>query len=67
MQKIKEIPININSNQSIVIYGDNIGAQYLEKNPSFHGRCKHIDVKNQIELRYLSTYEMIADILRDNI
>lgn len=31
----------------MIIYGDNISAQHLAKNPVFHGRCKHIDVKYQ--------------------
>lgn len=29
----------------IVIYGNNQGAQHLAKNPVFHGRCKHIYVR----------------------
>ncbi len=52
---------------------DNMGAICLSKNPSFHGRSKHIDVKvhyirelvsgQQIVLSYCPTSEMIADFL----
>ena len=56
-----------------VIYNDNQGACQLIKNPVFHSRTKHIDIRhhfireayeeNKIEPKYLSTEEMTADIL----
>lgn len=57
----------------IEIYNDNQSAQKLANNPIFHDRSKHIDIRyhflrdavleNKISLKYLSTEEMVADIL----
>lgn len=57
----------------IEIYNDNQSAQKLANNPVFHDRSKHIDIRyhflrdavleNKISLKYLSTEEMVADIL----
>ena len=56
-----------------LIYEDNQSAIAMTKNPQFHGRAKHIDIKNHfireqvaqgtITLEYCPTLEMIADIL----
>lgn len=56
----------------ITIYNDNQSAQKLVYNPVFHNRTKHIDVKyhfvrkcvedKEINVKYLSTDKMIADI-----
>ena len=45
----------------------------MARNPQFHGRAKHIDIKHHfvreqvsngtIELKYCSTHEMVADML----
>jgi len=58
---------------TITIYNDNQGSQKLAKNPVYHWRTKHIDVKhhfvreavenNFVDLRYMPTKEMPADIL----
>jgi hypothetical protein len=55
------------------IYGDNQSAIALVKNPELHVRTKHIDVAihyvrelaedNLIDIQYISTKEMLADIL----
>jgi hypothetical protein len=55
------------------IYGDNQSAIALVKNPEFHVRTKHIDIAihyvrelvedNLIDIQYISTKEMLADIL----
>ena len=55
-----------------VIFEDNQSAMALCKNPQFHGRSKHIDIKhhfireqvasNNIKLMYCPTKEMTADI-----
>ena len=55
------------------ILEDNQSSIAMAKNPQFHGRAKHIDIKNHfvrehvsdglIELMYCPTNEMVADIL----
>ena len=57
----------------LVIYEDNQSAIEMSKNPQFHGRAKHIDIKfhyvrdqcneKVIKLEYCPTQDMIADIL----
>ena len=57
----------------VVIYEDNQSAIEIARNPQFHGRAKHINIKyhfireqvnnNNIELKYCQTSEMIADML----
>ena len=59
--------------EPVVIYEDNQSAIAIAKNPQFHGRVKHINLKyhfireqvnnNNIELKYCQTSEMIADML----
>ena len=54
------------------IYEDNQSAIAMTKNPQFHGRSKHIDIKyhfireqvnkGNIELTYCPTAEMVADM-----
>lgn len=56
-----------------VIYCDNNAAIAMAKNPAFHGRTKHIDLRHhfirdlvsseQIVLKFCSTNEQVADIL----
>ena len=58
---------------AVKIYGDNQSSIALAKNPQFHPRTKHIDVrfhfirerieKGEIILKYLRTDEMLADLL----
>jgi len=58
--------------QPTTLYEDNQSAIAMAKNPQFHGRAKHIDIKchyirdqvqtAQIQLTYCPTEEMIADI-----
>ena len=57
---------------SVLLNGDNQGAINLAKNPMYHKRSKHIDVKyhfirsevrtGQVKLAYISTDQNIADI-----
>lgn len=57
--------------------GDNLSALQLVKNPVYHSRTKHIDVrvhfireifgKHSIDLKYVPTNDMIADILTKNL
>ena len=54
-----------------IIYGDNQGALALAKNPTQHGRTKHIDIQHhfvrekqaagEVDLRYVPTAEQLAD------
>jgi hypothetical protein len=57
----------------LVIYQDNQGTIAMAKNPVQHARTKHIDIRHHyvreqvhqgaVELKYLPTKEMIADVL----
>ena len=54
------------------IFEDNQSAIAMSKNPQFHGRAKHIDIKhhfireqvnnNIVKIKYCPTEEMVADI-----
>lgn len=56
-----------------IIYCDNQSARELMRNPVFHSRTKHIDIKCHyvrqvfaegcIDVKYISTTDMIADVL----
>lgn len=62
---------------SVTIFNDNQSAIKLSMNPIFHERSKHIDIryhfiretvdKNTIQLKYLETENMIADILTKSV
>ena len=64
--------LNVDCQNPLLIYEDNQSAIALSKNPQFHGRSKHIDIKfpyvrekvdeNVIKLEYCPTEIMIADI-----
>ncbi len=57
----------------VVIYEDNQAAICITKNPQFHGRAKHFDIKfhfireqvekGQVVLKYCPSKKMLADIL----
>ena len=59
--------------KATVIQEDNQGCIALSKNPKFHARTKHIDIKhhyirdlvttNQIDLSYCASHKMVADVL----
>ena len=59
--------------KSVRLYGDNQGSLSLAKNPEFHQRTKHINVKHHfiqehitketIDLQYIASSEMVADSL----
>lgn len=56
-----------------VIFEDNLSTIAMTKNPQFHGRAKHIDIKHHfireqvshgtVQLEYCPTTDMTADIL----
>lgn len=61
----------------IPLFSDNQSAQCLVKNPKFHARSKHIDIKyhhvremykdKSIDIEYIPTENMIADVLTKNL
>ncbi|KAK2580008.1 hypothetical protein KPH14_010773 [Odynerus spinipes] len=65
--------LNLGDKESITIYSDNLGAQKLTENNMYHRRTKHIDIRHHfvreaitqgvINIKYLGTEHMIADIL----
>ncbi len=72
-QLIAELTNSSVTEAPTLIYEDNQSAIAMTKNPQFHGRAKHIDIKNHfireqvakgtITLVYCPTLEMVADIL----
>lgn len=70
---LKEIGCQDQVTGMTTIYCDNQSAQKLMKNPVYHSRSKHIDIRyhyvreifqnGDIDVRYISTQEMIADVL----
>lgn len=69
--------MQLNFPKSIVINADNISAINLVKNPVYHERSKHIDVKyhyirdvfrkGEIELQYCCSSDNVADIFTKNL
>jgi hypothetical protein len=59
--------------EAVSIQSDNQGCIALTKNPAYHSRTKHIDIRHhfirdtvesgEIELQYCATDEMVADVL----
>ena len=64
---------NSSTKSPTLIYEDNQSAIAMTKNPQFHGRAKHIEIKHHfirqqvaqgtIVLEYYPTVEMVADML----
>ena len=60
-----------------MVYYDNQSCLKLTKNPIFHDRSKHIEIryhfnwdhvqKGVVKLQYLPTNEQVADILRKSL
>ena len=67
--------INFNQCDYVEIYNNNQGAQKLAKNPIFHSRTKHIDIRHHfirdalkkgiVKLRYMPTADTTADTTAD--
>lgn len=59
--------------QTTIIFNDNQGAGQLTRNPVFHKRTKHVDIrhhfikelveKGEVRINYIPTAEMPADVL----
>ncbi len=72
-QLIIELTDSSTADSPTLMYEDNQSAIAMTKNPQFHGRAKHIDIKHHfiheqvtqgtITLKYCTTTEMVADIL----
>ena len=70
---IVELDKETGQTEATVIYEDNQAAISLAKNPQYHGRAKHIDIRRHfvrkrvaegtIALKYCRTEDMVADIL----
>lgn len=69
--------IQLHCPDKIMINGDNMGSLHLVKNPIFHNRTKHIDIKfhhvrdaytnGHIDIKYCCSSNNIADILTKNL
>lgn len=72
-QLISELTNSLLGINPVLIYEDNQAAIAMARNPQFHGRAKHIEIKHHfirdqvargtIKLEYCPTSQMIADIL----
>lgn len=64
--------LGFSTREKVTIFCDNNGARKLAENPIFHNRSKHIDVrhhyvrdilkKGEMEIKYIPTEEMAADV-----
>jgi len=65
--------LGFTQSQPVMIRSDNQGCIALTKNPAYHSRTKHIDIRHHfirdtvdagdIELQYCATDNMVADVL----
>ena len=63
----------LDDQKTTTIYNDNQGAGLLSKNPVFHNRTKHVDIRHHfireciergdVEVKYIPTTDMPADVL----
>lgn len=69
--------VQVHNRSKIAIHCDNQGALQLVKNPVYHSRSKHIDIRYHhvrdlyrdglIDLKYCNTNDMVADVLTKNL
>lgn len=69
--------LGFNEDGPLRLYGDNLSAQCLVKNATYHARSKHIDLKYHhvrdvyskgvIDIGYVPTEDMISDIFTKNL
>ena len=71
---LKQLNQDLTGNsESVIIYEDKQSAIAIAKNPQFHGRVNHVNLKyhfirelvnnNNYEMKYCQTSEMITDML----
>ena len=70
---LAEINVEKEPSNPVTLYEDNQSAICLSKNPQFHGRSKHIDVRyhfirdetkrGTIQVKYCKTEDMVADMM----
>ena len=70
---LKELKFKNSRSKQTTIYCGNQGDQKLVQNPVYHARTKHIDIRHHfvrgayekglINLLYISTKDMIADVM----
>ena len=75
--QLKELDFEEKIQEPTEIFGDNQSALKLIKNPIHHSRTKHIDIKyhfirdiyekGYINVNYIPTQEMTADICTKNL
>lgn len=74
---LKEIYFFNKVAEPTIVYCDNQGAQKLMRNPIFHQRTKHIDIKHHyvrevfqrgdLDVKYVASSQMIADVLTKSL
>jgi hypothetical protein len=65
------------NNKPVLVFNDNQSAHKIAANKMMHNRTKHIDIKyhfirecvlaNKVEIKYMPTDKMIADILTKSV
>ncbi|KAF2300648.1 hypothetical protein GH714_014937 [Hevea brasiliensis] len=63
----------MSTNETPILWCDNVGAAYLTANPIFHAHMKHVEVdfhyvhdkvtKKELQVKYLSSQDQLADVL----
>ena len=70
---LSELKLQKEAPKPVIVYKDNQSAICVTKNPQFHGRSKHVDIKyhfvrdearkGTIVIQYCRTEDMVADIM----
>lgn len=70
---LQSLGITAHAEEAVVVYSDSTSALAYVKDPKYHGRSKHIDIRfhfirdmvarREVVLRHISTGSMVADPL----